>query len=78
MRFTMSMAALAVFSLPVYSQQNDSVVVTATRFADAKRNLAVGVSVISADELNDEFGGKAGAWDKSTIRYNEEIAEYAE
>ncbi len=51
MRFALSVAVLAVFSMPVHAQQDDSVVVTATRFADAKRNLAVGVSVISADDI---------------------------
>jgi iron complex outermembrane receptor protein len=31
--------------------QDDAVVVTATRFADSKRNLPVGVTVISADDI---------------------------
>jgi len=51
MRFAISVAVLAAFALPAYSQNEDSVVVTATRFADAKRNLAVGVSVITADDI---------------------------
>jgi iron complex outermembrane receptor protein len=51
MRFAVSVAVLAAFALPVYSQNEDSVVVTATRFADAKRDLAVGVSVITADDI---------------------------
>src|SRR5215831_4395184 len=31
--------------------QDDAVVVTATRFADSKRNLPVGVTVITSDDL---------------------------
>ena len=31
--------------------QDDGIVVTATRFADSKRNLPVGVTVITADDI---------------------------
>lgn len=51
MRFALSVAALAVFAFPVYSQQNDSVVVTATRFADDARRLPASVTVLAAGEI---------------------------
>src|SRR5688500_8587338 len=45
-------AVAAALCFPVFSQTpDDAVVVTATRFEDAKRNLAVGVSVITADDI---------------------------
>jgi iron complex outermembrane receptor protein len=39
------------FSAPPIWAQDDAVVVTATRFADSKRNLPVGVTVITSDDL---------------------------
>lgn len=51
MRFALIAAVLAAFALPVAAQNEDAVVVTATRFADSKRDLAVGVSVISAEDI---------------------------
>jgi iron complex outermembrane receptor protein len=43
-------AAIALVSASALAQ-DDAVVVTATRFADSKRNLAVGVSVITAEDI---------------------------
>ena len=56
MRFAISMAALAAFSIPAfslsaYAQQEDSVAVTATRFADDARRLPASVTVLSAEEI---------------------------
>lgn len=51
MRFAASAAILAAFASPAFSQNDDAIVVTATRFADAKRDLAVGVSIITADDI---------------------------
>lgn len=45
-----ALAASLCIAAPA-SGQDDAVVVTATRFTDAKRNLAVGVSVISAEDI---------------------------
>ena len=42
---------LAGIFVSVSFAQDDAVVVTATRFADSKRNLPVGVSVITADDI---------------------------
>ena len=42
---------LAGIFVSVCFAQNDAVIVTATRFADSKRNLPVGVTVITADDL---------------------------
>ena len=45
-------AVAAALSFSAFAQTpDDAVVVTATRFEDAKRNLAVGVSVITADDI---------------------------
>lgn len=51
MRFAISMAAVAAFALPVYAQQEDSVVVTATRFSEDVRRLPASISVITADDI---------------------------
>ena len=51
MRFAISVAALAAFSFPVHAQQDDSVVVTATRFAEDVRRLPASTSVITADDI---------------------------
>src|SRR5687767_1802368 len=42
---------LAGIFVSVSFAQDDAVVVTATRFADSKRNLPVGVTVITADDI---------------------------
>jgi iron complex outermembrane receptor protein len=42
---------LAGFCISTSFAQDDAVIVTATRFADSKRNLPVGVTVITADDL---------------------------
>lgn len=42
---------LAGISISLAFAQDDAVVVTATRFADSRRNLPVGVTVITADDL---------------------------
>lgn len=51
MRQIIVAAALAAFALTVHAQSGEGVVVTATRFADAKRDLPVGVSVITAEDI---------------------------
>jgi len=43
--------ALAGICVSLAFAQDDAVVVTATRFADSKRNLPVGVTVITADDI---------------------------
>lgn len=49
MRFAVSAVSL-LFAMSCFAQ-DDAVVVTATRFRDVKRELPVGVTVISADDL---------------------------
>ncbi|MEK6245822.1 MAG: TonB-dependent receptor, partial [Pseudomonadota bacterium] len=51
MRFAVSVAVLTAFALPVYSQNEDSVVVTATRFSEDARRLPASTTVISADDI---------------------------
>ena len=51
MRFAISVAALAAVALPVYSQNQDSVVVTATRFSEYQRNLPVGATVLTEEDI---------------------------
>lgn len=51
MRFAISLAAVAAFALPVYAQQDDSVVVTATRFSEDARRLPASTTVITADDI---------------------------
>ncbi|OGA17918.1 MAG: hypothetical protein A3I63_04220 [Betaproteobacteria bacterium RIFCSPLOWO2_02_FULL_66_14] len=41
----------AAFAHPAFAQAEDTVVVTATRFAGSRRDLAVGMTVITADDL---------------------------
>ena len=55
-RFSMRTVALGLlaglaFSISIASAQDDSVVITATRFEDSKRNLPVGVTVITAEDI---------------------------
>src|SRR6185503_16663076 len=50
-RFAILVAALAAFALPVYAQQHDSVVVTATRFPEDVRRLPASTTVITADDI---------------------------
>ncbi|MSQ87928.1 MAG: TonB-dependent receptor [Betaproteobacteria bacterium] len=51
MRFALSVAVLAVFALPAYSQNEDSVVVTATRFAEDTRRLPASVTVLKREDI---------------------------
>jgi len=51
MRVAVSVAALAAFALPVYSQNEDAIVVTATRFSEPLRAVPIGVRVISAADI---------------------------
>lgn len=51
MRFAVSVAVLAAFALPAQSQNQDSIVVTATRFSEDVRRLPASTSVISADDI---------------------------
>ncbi len=57
-RMAAAAVVLAAFASPAYSQNDDSVVVTATRFVDSKRNLAVGVTVITADDIRASASAK--------------------
>src|SRR6185369_12841271 len=50
-RFAIFVAALAAFALPAYAQQNDSVVVSATRFPEDVRRLPASTTVITADDI---------------------------
>lgn len=51
MRKTIVSAVLAASVFSIHAQDPDGIVVTATRFPDSKRNLPVGVSVISAADI---------------------------
>ena len=51
MRFTVGVAVLAAFLSPAYSQNDDSVVVTATRFSEYQRNLPVGMAVYTEEDI---------------------------
>jgi iron complex outermembrane receptor protein len=51
MRFAVSVAVLAAFALPVYSQNEDSVVVTATRFSEDARRLPASVTVLNQEDI---------------------------
>jgi iron complex outermembrane receptor protein len=51
MRFAWSVAVLAAFALPAYSQIEDSVVVNATRFPEDARRLPASTTVITADDI---------------------------
>jgi len=51
MRFAVSVAVLAALASPAYSQNEDSVVVTATRFSERLRGTPIGVRVISAADI---------------------------
>jgi iron complex outermembrane receptor protein len=44
-------AALAAFALPAYPQSDDSVVVTATRFSEYQRDLPVGMTVFTQEDI---------------------------
>lgn len=48
--FAAALAAIACLPVPV-AAQDDAIVVTATRFADTRRNLAVGVTVVTAEDI---------------------------
>ena len=51
MRFAWSLAVLAAFAFPVYSQNDDSVVVNATRFPEDARRLPASTTVLTADDI---------------------------
>ena len=51
MRLALSVAVLAAFALPVHSQNEDAVVVTATRFAERLREAPIGVRIITAADI---------------------------
>ncbi|HEY5020292.1 MAG TPA: TonB-dependent receptor plug domain-containing protein, partial [Steroidobacteraceae bacterium] len=51
MRFTISAALLAAFALPVYSQNEDAIVVNAARFPEDARRLPASVTVLSAEDI---------------------------
>ena len=51
MRYAVCLAALGAFSLPVHSQTEDSVVVTATRFPEDVRRLPASATVITAEDI---------------------------
>jgi iron complex outermembrane receptor protein len=51
MRFPLPLAVLAAIALPAYSQIEDSIVVTATRFAEDARRLPASTTVITADGI---------------------------
>jgi iron complex outermembrane recepter protein len=55
---TLGILAGLAFS-PVFAQ-DDTVVITATRFEDSKRNLPVGVTVISADDIQRSASSNLG------------------
>lgn len=68
MRYAVCLAAFAAFSLPVHSQTEDSVVVTATRFPRTDPNIPANVTVITRDDIRrlpavslaDVFKGQTG------------------
>jgi iron complex outermembrane receptor protein len=80
MRFAVSLGLLAALAWPAYSQNEDSVVVTATRFPERLRGVPIGLRIITAadieasaasslPELLSKFGGmhvrdNAGSPDK--------------
>ena len=51
MRFAVFVAVLAALASPAHSQNEDSVVVTATRFADDARRMAASVTVLTRDDI---------------------------
>lgn len=53
MRFAVSVAVLAAFALPVYSQNEDSVVVTASRTEQRMRDAIPHVTVLTARDIRD-------------------------
>jgi iron complex outermembrane receptor protein len=51
MRWCVLLAVLAVFAAPAFSQGNDAIEVTATRFSEDARKLPASTTVITADEI---------------------------
>jgi len=51
MRCIVCVAVLAAFALPAYAQNEDAIVVTATRFPEDARRLPASTTVISAEEI---------------------------
>jgi iron complex outermembrane receptor protein len=58
--FRLLSGALAALFLSVAFAQDDAVVITATRFPDSKRDLPVGVTVITADEIGASASSNLG------------------
>ena len=52
MRIAITMAALAVFSTPAFSQNDDAITVTATRFPERRLQAPVGMTVITAEQIS--------------------------
>ena len=51
---------LAALFVSVCLAQDDVVVITATRFADSRRDLPVGVTVITADDIRKSASSNLG------------------
>ena len=51
MRMDITVAAFAAFATPAFSQIDDAIVVSATRFAEYQRNLPVGMTVFSREDI---------------------------
>jgi iron complex outermembrane receptor protein len=51
MRKAITLAALAAFALPAYSQNDDAITVTATRFSEDARRLPASTTVITAEDI---------------------------
>jgi iron complex outermembrane recepter protein len=51
MRLALAVAALAAFAVPALSQNEDSIVVTATRFSEYQRDLPVGMTVFTREDI---------------------------
>src|SRR5262249_25628445 len=50
-RSVLAAAALAAYTLPVHAQGDDAVVVTTTRFTEYQRDLPVGMSVFTQEDI---------------------------
>jgi iron complex outermembrane receptor protein len=51
---------LAGLCIGLCHAQDDTIVITATRFADSKRDLPVGVTVITADDIRNSASSNLG------------------
>jgi len=52
MRTAITLAALAAFAAPAYSQNDDAISVTATRFPERRPQAPVGMTVITAEQIS--------------------------